>query len=118
MEHQHDAITSYSSGMHTNLPPSQRHVGGRQANVSGWSPRKIHEEHGHERRHVQGPRDAVTGGPGCTGMSSAMHAHLHPERRHCGGRQESVSGEIPPTHQSQIPPFFLLFLSDIVIVTL
>ena len=74
---QHDAVTAVRSDAHARLPPSHRHVGGRQPSVSGWSPRKID---GSEASHTQSSPDAVTG------------PLNHGSSTHVGGRQDSISG--------------------------
>lgn len=74
---QGDAVTAVRSDVHARLPPGHRHVGGRQASVSGWSPRKID---GSEASHTQSSPDAVTG------------PLNHGSSEHVGGRQDSISG--------------------------
>jgi len=88
-----DAVTGpLKSGDHARMSANQRDVGGAQPSVSGWSPRKLAEvQHTVAATRHQEAKDAVTGYPN----AFAMAAHLSPEERHVGGRQESVSGWSP-----------------------
>merc|ERR1711990_470368 len=76
-----DAVPTVGAYEAATLSPSQRHVGGRQANVSGWSRRESNEPRG------EAGEDAVTGP-----LSSSIHAAISPSGKHVGGRQPSVSG--------------------------
>ena len=87
-----DAVTAIPSNDHAKLSSNQRDVGGSQANVSGWSPRKLAPvQHTTKMTRGEEPKDAVTG----YRQASTMAAHLSPEEKHVGGRQESISGWSP-----------------------
>ena len=85
-----DAVVSggaaMGSSMHAHLTPEQRHTGGRQVSVSGWSPKSINEP-GSDLRSPKRENDVVTQIP------AEMHARLGGVyAMGKGTSQDSISG--------------------------